>query len=155
MDKIYIKKTPNADTRSLKVLDKKLIYKDTINHIYGVQAVMREVAKEIQKQSNNHDWTKIKYFDSFFKDISSGKTGEEFYKLDWWQIHKTERHHLNARVPEDVNLIDVIEMLCDCVAAGMARTGNVYPINLSNEILQNAVKNTVDMLKDNIIATDV
>jgi hypothetical protein len=44
-----------------------------------------------------------------------------------------------------VNLIDVLEMICDCVCAGMARSGNVYPVNISSEILQKAVKNTVEM----------
>ena len=155
MNKVYVIKTPNADTRSLKTLDYDLVLKDTKNHIYGVENVMNEFANTIKRRALNHDWTKLKYFDMFYKDISSGKTGEEFFKLDWWQIHKTERHHLNARVPKDVNLIDVIEMLCDCVAAGMARTGTVYPINLSNEILQNAVKNTVEMLKDNVIGVDL
>ena len=116
---------------------------------------MLEISNMIIEQGQNHDWTKIKYFDSFYKDISSGKVGKEFFKLDWWQIHRTERHHLNDRVPEDVNLIDVIEMLCDCVIAGIARTGDVYPIILTNDLLQKAVQNTVDMLINNVIACDI
>ena len=55
------------------------------------------------------------------------------------------------RCPSDVNLIDVIEMLIDCVCAGKARTGVVYPINISSEILQKAVKNTVEVLKENVV----
>jgi hypothetical protein len=57
-----------------------------------------------------------------------------------------ERHHLDDRVPDDVNLLDVIEMVVDCVVAGMARTGEVYPIELSNDILQKALKNTKELL---------
>ncbi len=57
-----------------------------------------------------------------------------------------ERHHLDDRVPDDVNLLDVIEMVVDCVVAGMARTGEVYPIELSNDILQKALNNTKELL---------
>lgn len=50
-----------------------------------------------------------------------------------------ERRHLNDKVPEDVNLIDVLEMICDRVCAGMARTGAVYDVALSNETLKKSV----------------
>lgn len=36
-------------------------------------------------------------------------------------------------------------MICDCVCAGMARSGSVYHIEISSEILQRAVSNTVEM----------
>lgn len=51
-------------------------------------------------------------------------------------------------------MFDVIEMLCDCVAAGMARSGNVYDVEISSDVLQKAVKNTVDMLKNEIEVID-
>ena len=57
---------------------------------------------------------------------------------------------MNDKVPKDVNLIDVLEMICDCVSAGLARTGEVYDVTLSGETLQKAFKNTVDMLIKNI-----
>lgn len=40
-----------------------------------------------------------------------------------------------------MNLIDVLEMICDCVSAG-----TVYDVTLSNETF----KNTVKLIKDNI-----
>ena len=43
-----------------------------------------------------------------------------------------------------------MEMIIDCVCAGMTRSGDVYPIGLSNEILQLAVDNTTTMIKDMI-----
>ena len=65
---------------------------------------------------------------------------------EWYPIHcKTERHHLNEHCPEDVNLIDVLEMICDCVCAGMARSGGVYPISISDDVLRKAFANTVQM----------
>jgi len=148
---VYIEKTPNADTRFIEVLDKDLVYKDTLNHIKGVQKVMEEFGKAIYLQSTNHDYSKIgTYYDGFFEAISSGKKGKDFFELDWWKIHRKERHHLNDWCPDDVDLIDVIEMLCDCVSAGMARSGSVFPVKLSNDILQKAVLNTVEMLKDKV-----
>jgi hypothetical protein len=152
MNKVFIEKTPNADTRSLKVLDKDLVYEDTLRHIEGVGKVLDSCAYELMRIGTKHDYTKIEYFNSFFEDISSGKTNEDFKKLNWWRYHLQERHHLNDRVPDDVNLFDVLEMLVDCVCAGKARTGEVYPINLDNEILQKALNNTVELLKEKVVA---
>lgn len=152
MNKVYIKHTPNGDTRSLEVLDKQLVLKDTLAHIEGVRAVLFDLARKLEYNANRHDFTKISHFDDFFDAIASRKVAPEFYELRWWKLHESaERHHLNQNVPDDVNLLDVLEMLVDCVSAGLARTGNVYPINISDDILQKAVANTVTMLKENII----
>ncbi len=51
-------------------------------------------------------------------------------------------------VPDDVNLLDVLEHVADCVMAGMARSGSVYELKLSDELLQKAFKNTVKLLCD-------
>jgi hypothetical protein len=50
----------------------------------------------------------------------------------------------------DVNLIDVLDMICDCVMAGMARSGSVYPLNIKPEVLMTAFQNTVELLKANV-----
>lgn len=154
MKNIYIKETPNGDTRSLKVLDKHLVLQDTLYHIKAVKDVMNEVTEKLKRDVKLHDITKLSNYDEFFEALSTGKVGEEFYKLDWWKLHLTERHHLNHSVPEDVNLLDVLEMLVDCVCAGMARTGTVFPIKLPNGLLQKAVNNTVEMLKESIIVEE-
>jgi hypothetical protein len=151
MHKVCILKTPNADTRSMKVLDKKLVELDTRRHINAVKIVNSALVQMMNEQFNNHDYTKTKHFDLFFADLSTKKTGKEFKELEWWKKHLQERHHLNDHCPDDVNLIDVLEMAVDCVCAGKARTGNVFPIELSNEILQKALANTVEMLKLNIV----
>jgi hypothetical protein len=54
-------------------------------------------------------------------------------------------------VPEDVNLIDVLDMITDCVMAGMGRTGTVYPLNIPPEVLMKAFQNTVELLKSQIV----
>ena len=41
---------------------------------------------------------------------------------------------------------DVIEMIIDCVCAGLARTGEVYEIKIDSAVLEKAVQNTVDLL---------
>jgi hypothetical protein len=49
-----------------------------------------------------------------------------------------------------VNLIDVLDMIADCVMAGMARSGSVYPLNIDPEVLMRAFQNTVEELKANV-----
>ena len=46
--------------------------------------------------------------------------------------------------------MDVIEHVVDCVMAGMARSGSVYDLDLPDELLQRALKNTVELLKANV-----
>ena len=41
-------------------------------------------------------------------------------------------------------------MIADCVMAGMARSGSVYPLNIKPEVLQTAFENTVKLLKENV-----
>jgi hypothetical protein len=57
-------------------------------------------------------------------------------------------------MPKDINLVDVIEMVVDCVMAGMARSGEVYDIKVKNDVLQTALKNTVDELKKKILVKE-
>ena len=152
---IYINKTNKCDTRTLKKgqeLNINDVQEDTIKHREAVFAACDMLAEKLSMQAAQHDYTKLREFLPMFKRaLETGFKDDEFKKLNWWDIHrKAERHHLNDFVPEDVNLIDVIEMLCDCVCAGKARTGNVYPIKISNETLQLAVENTVKFLIENI-----
>lgn len=152
---IYIKKTNKCDTRTLKKgqeLNIEDVRRDTVKHREAVFEACDMLAEKLSMQAMRHDYTKLNDFLPMFKRaLETGFKDDEFKQLNWWDIHKrTERHHLNDFVPEDVNLIDVIEMLCDCVCAGKARTGNVYPIKISNETLQLAVENTVKFLIENI-----
>lgn len=156
---IYIKKTNKCDTRTLKKgqeLNIKDVEEDTKKHREAVYEACEMFSDKLILQAMRHDYTKCNDFLPMFKRaLETGFKDDEFKKLNWWEIHKTtERHHLNDFVPEDVNLIDVIEMLCDCVCAGKARTGKVFPIKITNEILQLAVENTVKYLIDNIEVED-
>lgn len=154
MDKIIIQETKHCDTRALKdgeKLTEEAVKYDTELHIEAVEKCGDFLRDKIKEQFKEHDHTKLgKYLPAFTKALSSGFKGKEFKEQDWWDIHLTERHHLNDRVPEDVNLIDVLEMICDCVSAGMARTGEVYDITLPDKVLKQAFNNTVDLIKSKI-----
>lgn len=157
MNKVTIKKTTRCDTRSIeKNFTEEDVKQDTLLHIEAVKKVCSEVAYALIEQSIHHDCTKLNsYLPMFHQALKTGFKGDEFKKLNWWEIHKiSERHHLNDHCPSDVNLIDVFEMLVDCVCAGKARTGEVYPINISNETLQKAVENTVELLKENVVVEE-
>jgi hypothetical protein len=99
-------------------------------------------------QAEVHDHDKISDIDGFHRDFLTG-----FEEHSWWDNHrKVNRHHLLEAdgVPVDVNMIDVLDMISDCVMAGMARSGEVYPLNIDPEVLMRAFQNTVDLLKKNV-----
>ena len=70
--------------------------------------------------------------------------------MEWFKNrHMTERHHLNDRVPDDVNLLDVLEMVIDCTCAGLSRSGDVYPITIPQDVLEKAIENTKNLIIEN------
>ena len=152
-DKIIIKRSPNADTRTSKGdITKKELLQQTYSHIDDVNNVGVWLADKFKEQIKNHDHTKIEGIDQFYKDFTTGMQNAEFKKLPWWQLHMTERHHLNDSVPEDVNLLDVLEMVIDCTVAGLARGGSadkIYPITIPQEVLELAIDNTKNLIIDN------
>lgn len=152
--KVKIKQNKLGDTRTAT---RTPTFTEFINsnqlHCEDVENMTHAIACEIIKQGKNHDITKRMepYMSLFYRELCAKIEGkiDSFTDGEWYPMHcKTERHHLNEYCPEDVNLIDVIEMICDCVSAGMARSGRVYPIEIPSEILQKAVQNTVQMCVD-------
>ena len=149
-EKIKIVKSPNADTRSAEGdVSKEELLNQTLSHILDVRNVGNMLAEKLKDQVIEHDHTKLDYIDEFYQDFVSGKQGAEFKSLPWWQKHMTERHHLNDSVPDDVNLIDVLEMVIDCTVAGLARSGDVYDITIPNDVLARAINNTKDLIINN------
>lgn len=132
---------------------KEQLYLETEQHKMDVARLMSFIALELNEIGYNHDWTKIQYFDQFAKDTLERQDTPDFKSRDWYKIHtKEERHHLNANTPKDVDLLDVLEFICDCVVAGKARTGRVEKkyLELSGDILKKAFWNTVDKLIDEV-----
>lgn len=148
---IDVRKSNNADTRTADAdVTKEMLLNDTKSHINDVINGCNFISEKILEQAQNHDHTKIEYIDEFYNDFITRKEDGEFKKLDWWNRHLTERHHLNDSVPNDVNLIDVIEMVVDCCMAGMARSGYIYDIEIDEQVLKDAVKNTQKMIIEQI-----
>lgn len=147
---IEITKNPNGDTRTAP---KNVSFEDfriaNDMHICDVGNVMWELAKMIDARGENHDCTKKSqeklFYDNF---LSTMNHGTDFTKDEWYQMHiKAERHHLLANCPDDVNLIDVLEMIVDCTCAGLARSGEVRPMEINDDILRKAINNTVELIK--------
>jgi hypothetical protein len=116
-----------------------------------VKRGMAFIAGMMVGNASLHDHDKITGIDQFHADFATG-----FKNVTWWDNHKrVNRHHLQTlSVPEDVNLIDVMEMIVDCVMAGMGRTGNVTPLEIDPEVLMDAFQNTVELMKSQVVVED-
>lgn len=153
MKKTVIKRNSNGDSRTAKGIPTLEEFKKANReHIKDVEAVMSELAFDIEQRGRIHDHTKISYEDMFYNDLCETMNGHmKFENGEWAKLHySTERHHLMRNVPDDVNLIDVIEMIADCVCAGMARSGEVRPLEIDESILTRALHNTEQLIKDSI-----
>lgn len=146
---------PNGDTRTAVDTSKEAFDRANISHISDVQQAMVNVAQSIIERGQAHDYTKFQ--DEFYQDfINTLTTGSSFVDGKWYKNHiQVERHHLNNHCPEDVDLVDVIEMICDCVCAARARSNKKATINISSDILQKAVENTVESLDRVIQVVDL
>lgn len=145
---IEITKDPNADSRTSKEnLKKEELQVATERHVEAVSNGLNFFADLLHEAGKNHDNTKLSSMNDFFEALTSGKIKES----DWYHKHVTkERHHLKTNVPKDVTLVDVMECLVDCTMAGLGRSGEVYDIDISTDVLLLAVTNTVDLLKKNV-----
>lgn len=148
---IEIKPSKTADTRTCdkSTVTKRQLLDSSVQHIGDVGKGIAFFAGKLAEAASVHDYDKLSEIDWFHADFTTDilKPG------GWLENHyKIHRHHLDKPlgVPGDVNLIDVLEHIADCVMAGMGRAGDVWPINLSNELLQAAVVNTVVMLKSQV-----
>ena len=151
---IKIQKSATADTRTCDYskVSKQQLYKSSIQHINDVSKGLELFKSMIEDATQFHDHDKLSNLDHFHADFITG-----FKETGWWDNHrKVNRHHLLEAdgVPLDVNLIDVLDMIVDCVMAGMGRSGSVYPLDIPPEVLMTALQNTVSLLKSNVIVED-
>ena len=147
---IKIKKNPNGDTRTApKNVSFEDFQKANDMHISDVRKVMNILSIVIDHRGETHDYTKKLqeklFYDNFLSTINNRT---DFTKGEWYQMHvESERHHLLSNCPNDVNLIDVLEMIVDCTCAGLARSGEVRPMEINDDILHKAIDNTIDLIK--------
>lgn len=157
---IKMKKNINGDTRSADHIPTiEEFDMANISHRDDVRKLVDRFTKLLLESAEEHDWSKVKepFKSMFYRDmVDTMEKRLSFEDGEWYKLHtqKLEHHHLNEYVPDDVDLFDVIEMICDCVCAGMTRQGEVRPVEIKNEVLQKAIENTVEILKNQIEVVD-
>lgn len=148
---IAITKSKTADTRTCDFAntDKETLLESSRQHIRDVVRALAFFQGKLTEAAGEHDYDKLTKLDWFHEDFVTG-----FKQTGWWNNHrKIHRHHIDKPdgVPINVNLLDVLEHIADCVMAGMGRNGSVYELKLPDELLQAAFKNTVDLLKAQVV----
>lgn len=148
---IYIKPSPTADTRTCDFANvtKDTLYASSEAHIKDVAQGLMFLMDKLREAAQRHDFDKLTDIDTFHADFITG-----FKQTLWWDTHRRiNRHHLTAPdgVRADVNLIDVLDYIVDCVMAGMARSGSVTPLSLPPELLERAFQNTVKLVQDQVV----
>ncbi|QDX94670.1 hypothetical protein EEL30_21760 [Brevibacillus laterosporus] len=130
--------------------------KFTSNHIAGVLEHKRQVGNELNKFSSelfkrgvSHDYSKFSdeemlIFEQVTPNLKKLTYGSEEYKAQLKAIEPALNHHYanNSHHPEyhqngiqDMNLMDIVEMLCDWMAAVKRHeNGNIFKsININQE----------------------
>jgi hypothetical protein len=152
---IEIQKSKTADTRTCDFtkVTKETLLASSVQHIEDVRKGFEFFKSKMDWAAENHDFDKIRGIDGFHADFVTG-----FKNHSWWDFHKgyAARHHLLEKegVRDDVNLVDVLDMIVDCVMAGMGRSGSVYPLKIEPEVLKKAFDNTVELLKSQVVVKD-
>ena len=128
-------------------------------HIQDVQKGCAFIANKIIEAGIKHDNTKMTT-DSVNLKIEEHHAGTSSIDSEWLKSHrKNNRHHYHQLdlCPDDYNLIDVIESLVDCVMAVKARRGQTAKMStdyIKPELLAKALKNTIEMLENEIIVEE-
>lgn len=147
---IEIRKSPTADTRTCDVtkVERQQLLDSSRQHIADVAKAMAFFSSKLFAAAAEHDYDKLTEIDWFYEDFRT-----KFEQTGWWDNHrKIHRHHLGQAdgVPEDVNMLDLLEYVADCVMAGMARSGDVYALEAGDELLRRAFENTVALLRSQV-----
>ncbi len=158
MKKIVLHKNPYGDTRTApKDVTIEQFREANKSHILEVRQVMNYLGQLLSIQGLKHDWTKMQFEDEFYRDfVNTLKYGTDFVSGEWYQRHiKEEKHHPFSKCHDDITLLDIIETIVDCVCAGKARSGTIRPLEFNTEILEKAVKNTVNLVNEmTVVETD-
>lgn len=104
---------------------------DTKNHIHMVQNLMGQIVLKLAERVQLHDASKLQspekeMFDKYTPMLRELTYGSDEYKKTLAEMGKALQHHYenNSHHPEyyggevgEMDLVDVIEMLCDWIAA--------------------------------------
>lgn len=161
LPKTVVIKNPNGDNRTCN--PKKISFEQfreaNLSHQREVKSVMSTLAMLLINNGLIHDYTKnsslYQEYYEYFKDFKE-KQGIDFINGSWYQHHITaERHHPNSYCCSDINLLDIIETIVDCVCAGKARSGEIRDLEFDSEIVQKAIQNTVKLIDDITVVEDL
>ena len=144
MNKIILTKNPHGDSRTAPADTTFEEFRQAnVDHVNDVQIVMAMLAAKLNQQAEQHDWTKFAFEEEFWKDFHK----EDFVNGEWYQEHiHAEKHHPLSYCHKDITLLDILEMVVDCVCAGKTRSGKVRPLEVNEEILKLALQNTVKLI---------
>ena len=143
---------------------------DTEKHINNIREKINTIISELKIRGQNHDASKLEgleleYFTKYSPILKKLEYGSEEYQESLRKLKPALDHHYknNRHHPEyhdgncgNMNLVDIIEMFCDWVAAS-ERTKNGDPkesINISckrfkiNDQLKRIFLNTMEILND-------
>ena len=151
---IEIQKSKTADTRTCDFANttKETLLASSRQHIGDIVKAIAFFQSYLTQAAGEHDYDKLTAIDWFHADFVTG-----FKQTGWYDNHrKIHRHHLDKPdgVPDNVNLLDVLEHIADCVMAGMGRSGSVYELKLPDELLKRAFQNTVELLKSQVVVKE-
>lgn len=151
---ITIHPSPTADTRTcdFSKVSKETLLESSKQHVADIAKGFEFFKAMIDKQAAIHDHDKFSDINGFHRDFITG-----FKQHEWWDNHRqVNRHHLTDSdgIPEDVNLIDILDFIVDCTMAGKARSGKVRPLEIPTELLQKAFENTANLLIERVTVTE-
>jgi hypothetical protein len=136
---IYIKKSETADTRTCdyKTVSEQTLLASSSSHIVDVVTAGFFFREDITRRFYEHDTDKFTEIIQFHKDFTTG-----FAEHTWWDNHKKiSRHHLH----EKLRCLNIFP-----IALWLVWLAQVDDLQISNELLQMAFKNTVNLLKQNV-----
>ena len=140
---------------------------ETWKHIYQVEELVEEMAHQLGRRAHSHDNSKLsspelEVFVEYTPKLKNSTYGSDEYKQFLKEMGKALDHHYanNRHHPEhfpngikDMNLIDLIEMICDWKAATLRHAdGDIHKsleinqkrFGYSDELKQ-IFKNTVEL----------
>lgn len=149
-------------------LDQKATNNDTFRHIERVRNLINNCVVELLNRGELHDQTKLTHpevqaFTEYTSKLANSTYGSDEYKNNLESIKPALEHHYanNRHHPEhhkngvnDMNLLDIVEMLCDWKAASERHhDGNIRKsiefnadrFGLSPQLVK-ILENTADLL---------
>jgi hypothetical protein len=112
---------------------------DVMNHKAAVEDLLTDVSACLEFRARNHDASKLfspekEMFDQWVPELQTRTFGTPEYKQALEEMGPALQHHyqMNRHHPEGheqgihgMNLLDLIEMVCDWIAAAKARGSKV------------------------------